>query len=115
MNFTPTYGWYYIDANDKAPAWTGVPFFFNFMTRAEETAGPVAIEGPIGLIRPGDVIQLSFREGEWNHTPVVVRVIAPEPSGIFLAAHSYDADNRPLSSYQYLNARFLHFLGVRKP
>ena len=25
MNFTPTFGWYYIDSNQKAPAWTGVP------------------------------------------------------------------------------------------
>ena len=23
MNFTPEYGWYYIDATDRAPAWTG--------------------------------------------------------------------------------------------
>ena len=27
MNFTPDLGWYYIDANRKAPAWTGVPYF----------------------------------------------------------------------------------------
>ena len=26
MNFTPTCGWYYIDANQKAPAWTGVQY-----------------------------------------------------------------------------------------
>ena len=25
MNFTPTYGWYYITANQKAPAWTAFP------------------------------------------------------------------------------------------
>ena len=24
MNFTPTYGWYYLSLNDRAPAWTGV-------------------------------------------------------------------------------------------
>ena len=24
MNYTPTFGWYYFDANRKAPAWTGV-------------------------------------------------------------------------------------------
>lgn len=115
MNFTPTYGWYYIDANDKSPAWTGVPFFYNFMTRSEDTVGPVAVDSSISLIRPGDVIQLSFQDQEWNHSPVVVRVVSPEPSGIFLAAHSYDADNRPLSSYQYRDVRFLHFIGVRKP
>lgn len=29
MNYTPTYGWYYIDANQKAPAWSGVHFFIS--------------------------------------------------------------------------------------
>ena len=28
MNFTPTYGWYYIDANQKSPSWTGVPYLY---------------------------------------------------------------------------------------
>ena len=27
MNYTPVYGWYYINANEKAPAWTGVEYF----------------------------------------------------------------------------------------
>jgi len=31
MNYTPTFGWYYFDANHKAPAWTGVEFFYNFL------------------------------------------------------------------------------------
>lgn len=34
MNFTPDFGWYYIDANQKSPSWTGVPYFWNFMTQA---------------------------------------------------------------------------------
>ena len=114
MNFTPTFGWDYIDSNNKSPAWTGVPYFYNFMTRSEETIGPVAVESSIDQVRPGDVVQLSFREQEWNHTPVVVSVTSPEPSGILVAAHSYDADNRPLSSYQYRDIRYLHFIGVRR-
>ena len=114
MNYKPTFGWYYIDSNDKSPAWTGVPYFYNFMTRREETIGPVAVESSIEQIMPGDVVQLSFREQEWNHTPVVVSVTSPQPSGILVAAHSYDADNRPLSSYQYRDIRYIHFVGVRK-
>ena len=115
MNFTPTYGWYYINANQKSPSWTGVPFFYSFLTREEASVGPAAVDTTIHAIRPGDVIQLSFKEGEWNHTPVVVRVSAPDPSGIYVAAHSYDADNRPLSSYQYRGIRYLHIFGVRVP
>jgi len=33
MNYTKDIGWYYIDANDKSPSWTGVKFFNNFMTQ----------------------------------------------------------------------------------
>ena len=41
MNFTPTYGWYYISADDKAPAWTGVMYLHNFLIRPEPSPGPV--------------------------------------------------------------------------
>ncbi len=113
MNFTKTFGWYYIDANNKSPSWTGVPFFYNFMTRSDESVGPVAVDAPIRLVRPGDVVQFSFDGENWNHTPVIIGVLAPVPEGIFVAAHSHDADYRPLSSYDYKEIRYLHFTGVR--
>ena len=31
MNETPTFGWYYRAQGDYAPAWTGVPFLYNFL------------------------------------------------------------------------------------
>ena len=65
MNFTPTFGWYYIDS---------------------------------------------------NHTPVVVAVGRPASAeNILIAAHSYDADDRPLSTYEYKDIRFLKIYGVWKP
>lgn len=117
MNFTPTYGWYYIDANQKAPAWTGVEYFYNFMTRKKMSAGPVAEETGIEAMEPGDVLQLSFKGQDFQHTPVVVMVRdgIKTPDNILVATHSYDADYRPLSSYEYRKIRFLHFLGVNKP
>ena len=36
-----TPGWYYIDANNKAPAWTGVEYFYRFMTREAQNPGPI--------------------------------------------------------------------------
>ena len=33
------------------------------------------------------------------------------PENILLAAHSYDADFRPLNSYIYQEIRYLHILG----
>ncbi len=118
MNYTKDFGWYYIDANNKAPAWTGVDYFFQFMTRKEENAGPVALEASIGQLEPGDVVQLSFDGESWNHSPVVVRLLrtpALRPADVLIAAHSYDSDNRPLSTYDYRGIRFLHFIGVRAP
>lgn len=116
MNFTPTFGWYYIDANNKAPAWSGVEYFYNFMTRKQANVGPVAVDTDITAMEPGDVIQLSFDGVRFAHSPVVVW--APpdptSPSQILLAAHSYDADDRPLDTYAYQKIRFLHFTGVRR-
>ena len=118
MNYTRDLGWYYIDPNNKAPAWTGVDYFYNFMTRAENTAGPAAHAVSIAHLLPGDVVQLSFDGERWNHSPVVVRLLrkpALQPSDVLIAAHSYDSDNRPLNTYTYRAIRFLHFVGVWRP
>ena len=114
MNYTPTFGWYYINANEKAPAWTGVSYFKNFMTRKEISPGPTAVESGIEAVLPGDVVQISFDGESFTHTPVVVAApLRPgRPKDILVAAHSYDADQRPLASYDYKKIRFLHFLGV---
>ena len=43
MNFTPTYGWYYIRRRTtRHPAWTGVVYLRNFLVRPERSPGPVA-------------------------------------------------------------------------
>ena len=59
MNFTPTFGWYYIDANQQAPAWTGVEYFWNFFTRKGFSVGPVGEPSSLEAMRPGDIVQLS--------------------------------------------------------
>lgn len=118
MNFEKDFGWYYIDPNNKAPAWTGVEYFSRFMTREDASVGPVAVNATISQLEPGDVVQLSFDGEKWNHSPVVVRLLrqpALWPADVLIAAHSYDSDNRPLSTYDYQSIRFLHFTGVRKP
>ena len=116
MNFTPTFGWYYVNANRKAPAWTGVPYFYNFLTRktlSREAPGPIGEPCSIKELLPGDIVQLSFDGSTFQHSPVVVSVARPvAPDSILLSAHTVDADNRPLSSYQYQKIRFIHIYGV---
>ena len=115
MDYTPTFGWYYINANDRAPAWTGVVYLYNYLTRERAAVGPVARDTSLYEVEAGDIIQLSFDGIRWAHTPIVVSVSdPPSPDTILVAAHSEDADNRPLSTYDYAGIRFLHIIGVYK-
>ena len=113
MNYTPTFGWYYIDADNKAPAWTGVEYLHNFLIRSEISPGPICtVTQDLAAAEPGDVIQLIFEGDVFQHSPVVVATDGSgQPSGILVAAHSYDADCRPLDSYTYQQYRVLHILG----
>ena len=116
MNFTPELGWYYIDVNNRSPSWTGVPFFWDFMVRREISDGPFGLQTTQNFIRPGDFVQIRFRNSSevFAHTPVIVSVgNPPNLDNILVAAHSNDADNRPLSTYENVDEfRFLHILGA---
>ena len=57
MNYPPTFGWYYISADDRSPSWTGVEYFYNFMA-GNEGLGPHMTEVPVSRLRPGDVVQI---------------------------------------------------------
>ncbi|MBQ9459540.1 MAG: amidase domain-containing protein [Oscillospiraceae bacterium] len=116
MDYTPTFGWYYLDANRKAPAWTGVVYLYNYLTRSIPSPGPAARNASLWELAPGDIVQLSFDGVRWAHSPVVVAIGEPRGAdSVLVAAHSYDADDRPLSSYEYQAVRFLHVFGVYKP
>ena len=66
---------------------------------------------PLNRLEIGDVVQLGRATGDFYHTPVVVGFSRGE---ILVAAHSYDAFNKPLSSYSYARVRGIHLLGVRE-
>ena len=109
MNYTPTFGWYFISPNDRAPAWSSVPALHQFLT-ANQQEGPFAEETSIDLLELGDVIQLGDNTGRFYHSLLVTGFSAGTP---LVSAHTNDAYNRPLSSYSYYTARYLHLLGVR--
>lgn len=112
MDYTHLFGWYYINGDKKSPSWTGVPYFYNFLL-GKHAHGPVGEETNLEGVQPGDIIQLATMQNAFHHTPVVVAVEGtPTPDTIFVSAHSFDCDYRPLSSYPIRKARFLHITHV---
>lgn len=108
MNYTPETGWYYISVNDRSAAWTGVEYLYNFLVN-NRSVGPYGHRVSQREIMPGDIVQLGRSDGSFYHTPVILSV-RPQ---ILVAAHTYDALDRPLSSYNYATVRFIHIDGVR--
>ena len=110
MNYTPVFGWFYKSANDRTASWTGVEYLYNFLT-GNDGEGPFAEEVPLGKLEIGDVVQLGRANGDFYHSPVVVKISGRK---IYVAAHTYAAYGKPLSSYRFERARGIHILGVRK-
>lgn len=110
------FGWYYRSVTDRAPAWTGVKELYEFICGRGDfepvgtRRGPFAEEVTRERAQIGDIVQLADRRGSFYHTLVVTGF--SESGDILICAQSNDALNRPLSSYNYAAARFLHVLGV---
>ncbi len=108
MNYNKLYGWYYNNANDKSPSWTGVEFLYNFLINNNGI-------GPIGEISNeieiGDVVQLSFDGIKFSHSLIVVEI---KQSNVFTASHTLDSYERNINSYLYKKIRFIHIKGVKK-
>ncbi len=115
MNPTEIFGWYYVNVDDRAPAWTGVREFYEFMcglgdfAPKNERQGPFCEEVMRERVEIGDVVQLSNARGVFYHSLLVSGF---ENGDILVAAQSNDALDRPLSTYNYATARFLHVQGV---
>lgn len=108
MNYTPVMGWYYRSAADRSASWSGVEYLYNFLIN-NRSVGPYAHVVSQWEVKPGDIVQLGTEQGDFYHSPVITAVTPT----ILVAAHTYDALGRPLSSYSYDAARFLHIDGVR--
>ncbi len=109
MNYTPTFGWYYVSMEDRSPSWTGVQFFYNFMVD-NKGVGPFGKEASLDEVEIGDVIQLGNNQDGFYHTLLVVGFEGEDP---LVAAQTDDAYARPLSTYSYDFNRFIKILGVR--
>jgi hypothetical protein len=109
MNYQPVTGWYCSSLKERSASWSGVEFLHAFLM-ANRSVGPYAVETDIQNLQPGDLVQLGNAEGRFYHTPVVLSVDGGE---IFVAAHTSDTLNLPLSSYTYSKLRCLHVVGAR--
>lgn len=110
MNYSKINGWYYVDINDRSPSWSGVSFFFDFIT-ANKLNGPFGYETEIEQLEIGDVIQLRNEMERYYHSLIVTGF---DSGSILVSAHSDDAFNRRLDSYTYAGARYIHIEGFRE-
>lgn len=108
MNYTKTYGWYYINGNNKSPSWTGVQYLYDFLINNKKE-GPHAKEVSQTEIEIGDIAQLSFDGVKFSHTVIIVNIENKITlNGIRIASHTLDSFNKPISEYNFLKIRFLH-------
>lgn len=104
MNYKPTFGWFYINANNKSPSWTGVEYLYNYLTR-NSGVGPIGRKVTKEEVKEGDIIQLSFVNNKFEHSLVITKKVA---GNIYVSAHTFDAFNKSLNLYNYDNIRFIH-------
>lgn len=113
MNYTRDTGWYYINANDKSPSWTGVSYFYDFMIN-NEGIGPFAEERDLRGLLPGDIIQFGDANGNFYHTVILTDILRLYNRRIYyVAAHTVDSYRRNLASYDFETYRGIHILGAR--
>ena len=94
MNYRPVTGWFYNSLSSRAPAWTGVQPFFNFMTGLQG-GRPYAAVVSLEEIEPGDVLEVGSPLSE---------------ATVLGATHTENSDYRPLSHWQGAVYRCLHIL-----
>ena len=88
-------------------------FFYDFLTQKFAAdnggVGPFATEVPRERVELGDVVQYANAEEDWYHTVIVTGMDGNE---LLVSAQSNDALDRPISSYNFATARFLHIEGI---
>ncbi len=108
MNYTPVTGWFYRSASDRTASWTGVEYLYSFLT-TNQSVGPFGHVVEYSETKQGDIVQLGRPNGDFYHT-LIITSVSPV---ILVSAHTFDALNKPLSSYNAAFYRFIHIDGVR--
>lgn len=113
MNYDKDFGWYYLNANDKSPSWTGVEFFNNFMIQ-NRGVGPFGEITNLRNLELGDIIQFVDRRGDLYHTVVLTGITQTfRGRRYYVCANSRDAYQKSLRSYNFYRLSCIHILGAR--
>ena len=113
MNFSYPFGWYYKSLNNRSPSFTGVEYLYSFLTRLDYTKGPFAKAVAVEDAELGDIIQLSFDGESFGHSLLVTKLNPKNPSNPYLTTNTFDALDKPLKEYVYVDVRALHVMGAR--
>lgn len=114
MNPKSPMGWHYYSMTSRTPSWTGVPFFFDFITK-NEGVGPFGHLVSLNELMLGDIVQLGKSNGHFYHSLLVVSLQYPRQyNTTFITTHTVDVNHRALSDYTFDQARFIHIDGIRK-
>lgn len=70
MNYEKN-GWYYKNANQKSPSWTGVEFLHQFLV-SNKSVGPFGSIVEISKLQIGDIIQISFDGNIYGHSLFII-------------------------------------------
>jgi hypothetical protein len=116
MDYTKDLGWYYSNANDKAPAWTSAHYLYNFLTRSTAGPGPYAKEVDVSQIEAGDIVQLAFQDtSRFSHSLFVVKCGSPASvDNILINTHTDDRKDYLVTNYFWTRIRFVKILGIRR-
>lgn len=110
MNYDKYYGWFYINKDNRSPSWTSVKYLQRFLL-SNKTPGFQAEIMPIDKLQVGDIIQIRQNPDEFNHTVIISKITSRE---IYVCAHSYDVLDKPLSSYNALELKGIHIIGINE-
>ena len=114
MNYQSPNGWYYRNANQKSPSWTGVEFLYQFLTQ-NKFLGPYGRMVLQKGVEVGDIAQISFDGNIFAHTVIIINTGKErEVSQIYIASHTLDSFGKKLEEYITHQIRFIHIEGVRK-
>lgn len=108
MNWTPDTGWYYASLNNRSPSWSAVEYLHTFLVN-NTGDGPRGHEAALQVAEIGDIVQLSFDGIVYSHSLLVIETgFSPTKQNTLVAAHTYNAVDRPISSYMFQSMRLIH-------